>query len=297
MRFVVNDERLTPDLLNDLYAAVEWNAGSERTEAKTRATLQTSSLYVAAWSGEQLVGFGRVLADPYTAQILDVMTRPDSWKKGVASGVMARLLDFARGRSLDVTLVATGGLEPFYARFGFEVADPASDVLMVLSDEPESVPQDAEIDASWYERPEGVYKRVAAGGVVVRAEGERLKVALVREAGLGRVILPKGGVEAGEDLLEAARREIAEEAGINDLHMVIKLGVRERLTYNKKRWTVTHYFLFSTEQVEGVPSDEGHAYSLEWHDLDVLPPMFWPEQRALIETNRETIEMFLAPQS
>ena len=289
---------LNADLLNDLYAAVEWNTRGERTSAKTEAMLQTSPCYVAAWSGEQLIGFGRILADPYTAQILDVMTHPQSWKKGIASGVIERLLDFARGRFLGVTLVAAGGLEPFYTRFGFEVADAKRDVLMLLSDVPETQgAQEDEIGASWYERPQGVPERLAAGGVVVRTEGERLKVALVREAGLGRVILPKGGVDEGESIIEAAEREIAEEAGISDLRMVLKLGVRERLSYNKKRWTVTHYFLFSTQQVAGTPTDEGHDYALEWHDLDLLPPMFWPEQRALVETNKETIRMFLTPQS
>ena len=267
-----------------------------RTKAKTKVMLQTSPCYVAAWSEGQLVGFGRISADPYTAQILDVMTHPPYWKKGIASGVIERLLDFAKGRFLGVTLIAAGGLEPFYTRFGFKVADPKNDVLMFLQDAQE-VTERTEIDESWYARStdKEVSERLAAGGVVVRAEGERLKVALVREAGLERVILPKGGVEAGEDWLAAAKREIAEEAGITDLRMVLKLGVRERLTYSKKRWSVTHYFLFSTGQIEGTPTDEGHDYRLEWHDLDALPPMFWSEQRALIETNRETIEMFLAP--
>lgn len=295
VRFVVNDERLSATVLNDLYAAVEWNARGERTHAKTAALLRTSPCYVAAWSEGRLVGFGRILADPYTAQILDVMTHPESWKKGVASGVMTRLLDYAKGRSLDVTLVAASGLEGFYTRFGFEVANPQSDVLMFFRGAQE-VAKRTGIDESWYEHPNNkVSERLAAGGVVVRAEGERLKVALVREAGLDRVILPKGGVEAGEDVLAAARREIEEEAGLAELEMVLKLGVRERLSYNKKRWTVTHYFLFSTAQVEGTPSDDAHDYKLEWHDLDDLPPMFWSEQRALIETNRETIKMFLAP--
>ncbi len=292
VRFVVNDEALQPEQLNDLYTSVEWNRHDERTDAKTREMLQTSPCFVAAWAGETLVGFGRILADPYVAQILDVMTHPESWKKGIATGVIERLLDFARGQYLGVSLVAAGGLEHFYTRFGFEVAEPRSDVLMFLS---ERAKPDTPIDASWYERPEEVSERLAAGGVVVRVEGERLKVALVREAGLDRTILPKGGVEVGEDLLEAAKREIAEEAGLNDLTMVIKLGVLERLTYKKNRWTLTHYFLFSTDQVEGTPTDEGHDYRLEWHDLDLLPPMFWPEQRALIETNKETIKTFLAP--
>ena len=295
---MVNDERLEAAALNDLYTAVDWNADNERTEAKTSAMLQASPCFVAAWADEKLVGFGRILADPYTAQILDVMTHPDYWKRGVASGVMERLLDFARGHEfLGVTLIAAGGLEGFYTRFGFAAARLESDVLMFLSYESEQdeSEQSTPIDESWYERPVDVWERLNAGGVVVRIEDDGLKVAFVHEAGQGRLFLPKGGVETGEDLLTAARREISEEAGLSDLTMVIKLGVRERLSYKKTYWSVTHYFLFSTEQLEGTPTDEGHEYRLEWHDLDHLPLMMWPEQKALIETNRETIKMFLAP--
>ena len=294
VRFVVNG-KVKPRLLNDLYSAVEWNTQGERTHAKTKAMLQTSPCYVAAWVGTRLVGFGRISADPYKAQVLDVMTHPECWKRGIASGIMTRLLDYARDRFLGVTLIAAGGLEPFYTRFGFEVADAKSDVLMFLSEEPQDTSPATPIDASWYERPEGISERLAAGGVVVRVEGERLKVALVVEAGLGHAILPKGGLEKGESVLKAAEREIAEEGGLSGLTMVLKLGVRERLSYRKKRWSVTHYFLFSTTQIEGTPTDEGRNYGLEWHDLDNLPPMLWPEQRALIETNKETIRMFLAP--
>ena len=296
---MVNDERLEAAALNDLYTAVDWNADNERTEAKTSAMLQASPCFVAAWVEDQLVGFGRILADPYNAQILDVMTHPDYWKRGVASGVMERLLEFARGQFPSVMLIAGGGLEAFYTRFGFVAANPQSGVLMFLSyeseDESPRNTQNTLIDESWYERPEGVRERLNAGGVVVRLEKDNLKVAFVHETGQERLFLPKGGVEAGENLLTAARREITEEAGVSDLTMVIKLGVRERMSYKKTYWSVTHYFLFSTEQIEGTPTDEEHEYRLEWHDLDRLPPLVWPEQRALIETNRETIKMFLAP--
>ena len=176
---------------------MEWNTHEhnkgERTEAKTKEMLQTSPCYIAAWSDGQLVGFGRILADPYVAQILDVMTHPDYWKRGIASGVTERLLDFARGRYLGVSLVAAGGLEGFYTRFGFEVANPESDVLMFLSERPK---RETPIDESWYERPEEVSERLAAGGVVVRVEGERLKVALVREAGLDQYNLAERGRRA-----------------------------------------------------------------------------------------------------
>lgn len=143
------------------------------------------------------------------------------------------------------------------------------------------------IDESWYRRPPGLRERLAAGGVVVRLVAGRPFVALVREP--PGYVLPKGGVEAGETLEAAARREVVEEAGLSRLELLGPLGVCERCTFDKTYWSKTHVFLFATEQESGVPTDPKHVSAAAWFALDKLPGMFWPEQRALIESKRETI--------
>lgn len=100
------------------------------------------------------------------------------------------------------------------------------------------------IDKSWYVRPPKVGVRTSAGGVVVRIEKGKAHVALVMEQPFGIYVLPKGGVEQGEDSLTAAQREIEEEAGLSDLQLIENLGTRERLTYDKRKWVTTHYYLF-----------------------------------------------------
>jgi 8-oxo-dGTP pyrophosphatase MutT (NUDIX family) len=103
--------------------------------------------------------------------------------------------------------------------------------------------------------------------------------------------LPKGRVEKFENLEDAARREVLEETGISDLTLVEKLGIKERLTYEKNEWRTMHYFLFLTEQKNGKQNlQEDENYEFGWFDFDNLPTMFWPEQKELIEENREKIK-------
>jgi len=146
------------------------------------------------------------------------------------------------------------------------------------------------IDKSWYIRPPGVAKHTSCGGVVARRDGNDILVALVTEPGFREYILPKGHLEPGEDFEQAARREIYEEAGFSDLILIKKLGVVERLDFNKRSWGTMHYFLFVTYEIVPSPSDRDHDYVVKWFPVDQLPEMFWPEQKTLIEDNRETIK-------
>ncbi len=102
--------------------------------------------------------------------------------------------------------------------------------------------------------------------------------------------MPKGGVKEGEELLDAAKREIHEEAGLTRLQLHGYLGKRERMNITKRRWIIVHYFLFTTDQVSGTPTDQEKNHELKRFPIDTLPPMLWPEQRRLIIGNRKRIE-------
>ena len=145
------------------------------------------------------------------------------------------------------------------------------------------------VDSSWYRREPDLPHAVSAGGVVVRRKGDQILVALVCEIGRPAYILPKGHIEYDETIEEAARREIAEEAGFTQLELLDYLGVHERMNFARDCWKTIHYLLFSTEEVRVEALEGKHLYQTEWHPIDDLPDMLWPEQRALIEQNASHI--------
>jgi len=120
-------------------------------------------------------------------------------------------------------------------------------------------------------------------------------LALVKEVELGddHYVLPKGGVETGEDVEAAALREIAEESGLVDLTYHGPLGTLQRQNFKRTYWQISHYGLYSTGQESGVITDPAN-YGLAWFSLDALPPMFWPDEEALVRGRRAWIEQVVS---
>ncbi len=153
------------------------------------------------------------------------------------------------------------------------------------------------IDKSWYIKPrdKNYPTQMLAGGVVVRREKGILLIAFIKDKKFTKYILPKGRIEIGESEVEAAKREISEEIGLEKIRLVCKLGIKQRLTFNRKFWNVYHYFLFVTKQKSGIQKlEKGEKdYVLVWFDINNLPPMFWPEQEELIIENKDKIQVLL----
>jgi ADP-ribose pyrophosphatase YjhB (NUDIX family) len=100
-------------------------------------------------------------------------------------------------------------------------------------------------------------KTHSAGGVVTNDEG---KVLVVSQHGTSWS-LPKGHLDPGESPLEAARREIYEESGIQELELVRELGTYERYKIgvdggeDRGELKVITMFLFRASEKELRPVD------------------------------------------
>ena len=53
---------------------------------------------------------------------------------------------------------------------------------------------------------------------------------------------------------------------------------------------MTRYYLYLTEQKDVRPLEFETHSEMAWVPLDPSPPFFWPEQRTLVDENKELIE-------
>lgn len=70
-------------------------------------------------------------------------------------------------------------------------------------------------------------KEYSAGGVIIKEEKGQTLILLVEHLNK-TFVFPKGHVEKGETLEEAAKREIYEEVGLEDIVIGEKLGIIKR---------------------------------------------------------------------
>jgi 8-oxo-dGTP pyrophosphatase MutT (NUDIX family) len=134
-----------------------------------------------------------------------------------------------------------------------------------------------------------VMHRISSGGVVFRPKESSYEVALIRVARAGRETawaLPKGWVERGEDLEQAAVREVREETGLEG-KVLRKL---DEITYEfyskaeRSRISKTVH-LFLLEYLSGDTAD---------HDEEVEEARWFPIEEAIrtltYKNEREVME-------
>jgi len=108
-------------------------------------------------------------------------------------------------------------------------------------------------------------KEISAGGVVVRRSPEGTWFLLIRD-GHRNWGFPKGHLHDGEGPEEAARREIGEETGLDDLALHDALGQID--WYFRFRGDLIHkfchFFLFSSDAGDPAPQGEEGISACVW---------------------------------
>jgi ADP-ribose pyrophosphatase YjhB (NUDIX family) len=116
--------------------------------------------------------------------------------------------------------------------------------------------------------------------VIVEREG---RVLLIRHSYVPGWHLPGGGVDRGETLAEAARREVREEVGLTVEVDPQPFGVYGRFQYGAS----DHVAVFVARRVEGEPlPDQGEIAEAGFFDPDALPGDTTPATRQRLSEHR-----------
>lgn len=141
-----------------------------------------------------------------------------------------------------------------------------------------------------------VMHRISSGGVVFRSKGASYEVALIRVARVGGEnawALPKGWVEKGEDLEQAAVREVREETGL-DAKVLRKL---DEITYefyskaDRGRISKTVH-LFLLEHLGGDTADhDEEVEEARWFSIEeAIRTLTYKNEREVVEKAARLIQ-------
>jgi len=88
------------------------------TPEQHQVAFQNSFAVVFAFDGDNLIGFGRAMADgAYQAAVYDIVVLPEYQKRGIGRLIMERILE--KIAHCNIILYANIGREGFYEKLGF----------------------------------------------------------------------------------------------------------------------------------------------------------------------------------
>ncbi len=105
-----------------LFETTGWNRVYRATPEELGLALANSWRTLAAYDGERLVGFGRIVSDrALHAMIYDLIVLPEYQNQGIGGEILERLVERCRQAGIrDVQLFCALGKRAFYEKRGFD---------------------------------------------------------------------------------------------------------------------------------------------------------------------------------
>ncbi|MCM8778609.1 MAG: NUDIX hydrolase [Candidatus Omnitrophica bacterium] len=135
-------------------------------------------------------------------------------------------------------------------------------------------------------------KQHSAGGVIFRERGGRIEVALISRNNHTIWCLPKGNIEKGESVEEAAKRETKEETGldgellqkINTIHYFYS-SKKENLRFSK----TVDFFLFRYLKGD-IKEHDWEVDSVEWLEIEeAIKKLTYKSERETLKKAEEIL--------
>lgn len=90
-------------------------------------------------------------------------------------------------------------------------------------------------------------KEISAGAVIFKREKEGIRFLLIKKSDKDEWEFPKGGIKLGEKLKETAKREIKEEAGMEDVEFFQGFKTKEKYKPDPSTFKTVHIFLSESD--------------------------------------------------
>jgi ADP-ribose pyrophosphatase YjhB (NUDIX family) len=146
----------------------------------------------------------------------------------------------------------------------------------------------------------------SAGGFLFDFEKEKVLL-IVSHKQYDNVVVPKGKINSGETVEQAAWREVAEETGYDDIEPVAPIGTSDFKYTNKvknyhlpvgaKVEKIVHYFLFRLKSNRQIMAREGHEdFENIWATFEEAQKLLnYKEDKELLEKAVEIFHSHYSP--
>lgn len=116
----------TKERFTALFGTTGWNHQYGATPEELLRAVTNSQFVIAAYDGEELVGFGRVVTDGVLhAMIYDMIVLPAYQNRGIGKHILNALVVKCREASIrDIQLFCAANKRRFYEKNGFEARPP-----------------------------------------------------------------------------------------------------------------------------------------------------------------------------